>query len=136
MLKSLSSSLNTFSASIAIALSFIHIWRFLFSRVLTSLNLAQNHLCGVDRIGQGTYDASGITSLADALRVNASLTSINLSNNSLKDEGIKVVCEALQSNKETTKLASLNMSGNGIGPAGAKAVAAMAAVVASLTRVR
>ena len=43
-----------------------------------------------------------------------------------------MICEAVQSNKET-KLASLNVGRNEIGPAGAKSVAAMAAVIASLT---
>ena len=65
----------------------------------------------------------------------ASLTKLNLGSNLLKDEGVKVVCEALQSNKET-KLASLNVASNSVGPVGAKAVAAMAAVVVSLRSVR
>ena len=71
--------------------------------------------------------------MADALRVSPSVTELNLFNNSIKDEGVTAICEALQSNKET-KLASLNIVSNSIGPAGAKSVAAMAAVVASLTR--
>ena len=69
---------------------------------------------------------------ADAILLTAdlaSLTNLNLGRNSLKDEGVKVVCEALQS-KVGTKLKSLNVAFNGVGPVGAKAVAAMAAVVA------
>eukprot|EP00900_Chrysochromulina_parva_P004893 jgi/Chrpa1/14404/Chrysochromulina_OHIO_Genome00021981-RA len=62
------------------------------------------------------------------------LTALNLSSNSLKDEGVNAVCEVIQSNKET-KLASLNFSYNGIGPVGANAVAAMVAVTGGLTRV-
>ena len=69
---------------------------------------------------------------ASLIGVNASLTNLNLQRNSLKDKGVKVICEALQSNKGT-KLASLNVASNGVGPVGAKAVAAMAAVVASVT---
>merc|ERR1711972_585632 len=52
---------------------------------LTSLNLSYNLLCGVNDVnlamcdthkyGSGTYDATGIKAIADALRVNASLTS-------------------------------------------------------------
>ena len=48
----------------------------------------------------------------------ASLTELNLYQNSIKDEGVTAICEALQSNKET-KLASLNIGLNSIGPAGA-----------------
>jgi Ran GTPase-activating protein (RanGAP) involved in mRNA processing and transport len=127
---------------------------------LTSLNLSDNQLCGLDCHGRGTYTAEGITAIADALRVNGSLTKIDvswnifgpegakvfadalrvnggltaldLSNNNLKDEGVSAVCKAIQSNKET-KLASLNFKNNGIGPVGANAVAAMVAVTGALT---
>ena len=64
-----------------------------------------------------------------------SLTELNLYQNSIKDEGVTAICEALQSNKET-KLALLNIGLNSITSAGAKSVAAMAAVVASVTEVR
>ena len=99
------------------------------------MNLASNQLCGVDYAGRGTYTTEGIIAIADALKVTASLTELNMYNNYLKDEGVTAICEALQSNKET-KLASLNVGDNRISPVGAKAVAAMAAVVASLTEVR
>ena len=80
---------------------------------LTSLDLSDTQLCGVTSSGtytgtySGTYTTEGITAIADALRVNGSLTALNLSSNELKDEGVSAVCEAIQSNKET-KLASLN----------------------------
>ena len=64
-----------------------------------------------------------------------SVTELNLFNNTIEDQGVTAICEAVQSNKET-KLASLNVGRNGIGPAGAKSVAAMAAAIASLTSVR
>ena len=70
--------------------------------------------------------------LAPEISVIASVTQLNLHYNSLKDEGVTAICKAVQSNKET-KLASLIISANEVGPVGAKAVAAMAAVVASLT---
>jgi hypothetical protein len=54
-----------------------------------------------------------------------------LSFNNLKDEGVGAICEAIQSNKKT-KLASLNMGQNSIGPVGAKSVAAMLAVTGTL----
>ena len=41
---------------------------------LTSLDLSSNQLCGVNSWGSGTYTADGITAIADALRVNGSLT--------------------------------------------------------------
>ena len=74
----------------------------------------------------------GAAALAPAIAVSASVTELNLYQNYIKDEGVTAICEALQSNKET-KLASLDIGFNSIGPAGAKSVAAMAAVVASLT---
>ena len=37
------------------------------------LDISNNHLC-FDRYGGGTYTAEGITAIADALRVNGSLT--------------------------------------------------------------
>ena len=56
--------------------------------------------------------------------VSASLTELSLLNNNIKDEGITAICEAVQSKKET-KLVSLNIRYNGIGPVGAKSVASM-----------
>ena len=58
-----------------------------------------------------------------------------MSFNSLNDEGVSAVCEAIQSNKET-KLASLNFKNNHIGPVGANAVAAMVAATGSLTKIK
>ena len=40
------------------------------------MNLALNELCGLDWRGEGTYTAEGITAIADALRVNGSLTTV------------------------------------------------------------
>ena len=34
---------------------------------LTSLNVSKNMLCGLNQYGHGTYDASGVTALADAI---------------------------------------------------------------------
>ena len=53
------------------------------SEVLTSINLSNNELCGLDFFGHGTYTAEGIKAVADALSVNGSLTSLNLSSNQL-----------------------------------------------------
>ena len=43
---------------------------------LTSLDLSKNALCDIDIYGRGTYDSTGITALAGALRVCASLTEV------------------------------------------------------------
>jgi hypothetical protein len=106
---------------------------------LTSINLSGNQLCGVyTYFGElrGTYTTVGIAAIAEALRINGGLTALDLSNNYLinylKDEDVSAICEAIRSNKET-KLASLNFKDNGIGPVGAKSVAAMVAVTSSLT---
>ena len=56
-------------------------------------SLSNNHLCGVweeyehgrGRGQKGTYDASGITAIAEALTVNAVLTSLDVSSNNLTD---------------------------------------------------
>ena len=82
--------------------------------------------------GLGPVEAHVISSLAAQ---NVALTSLLLGGNSLKDEGISAICEAIQSNKES-KLASLDISGNSIGPEGVKKVVAMAAAALSLTEVR
>ncbi|KOO34554.1 nlrc3 receptor [Chrysochromulina tobinii] len=99
---------------------------------LTKLDLSDNQMCGLNHVGFGAFTAEGITAMADALRVNGTLTALNLSSNRLNDEDVSAVCKAIQSNKET-KLASLNFKDNGIGPVGANAVAAMVAATGALT---
>ena len=39
-------------------------------------SLDRNQLCGVDEDGEGTYTAEGIIMLSDALKINATLTSL------------------------------------------------------------
>jgi len=100
-------------------------------------------LCGI-KPDQTTVDFSeeGLTPpdailLASDLSqagVTGSLTELNLYRNHLKDEGITAICKAVQSNKET-KLVSLNIGVNQIGPVGAKSVAAMLAITGSLTSI-
>ena len=55
---------------------------FLFC-VLLQLDLAGNQLCGLNWNGEGTYTEEGIKALADAVAVNASLTSCNVLKNSM-----------------------------------------------------
>jgi hypothetical protein len=92
---------------------------------LTSINLSKNRLTNFGG------DMTGIKELAAALGVNGGLTALDLSFNNLNDDSVSAVCKAIQSNKET-KLASLNMGANSIGPVGAKSVAAMVAVTGTL----
>ncbi len=100
-------------------------------------------LCGIRR-DQTTADFSSkglqppdaillASDLSQAI-VTGALTALDLYLNGLKSEGVRAVCKAIKSNKET-KLASLNMGRNSIGPTGANAVAAMVAVTGGLTSI-
>ena len=104
--------------------------------MLTSqLHLSHNQLCGLDKYGRGTYTAEGITAIADALKVTASVTKILVSRNRLGDEGATILCNALRESK-VTNVQELDLSFNGIHTEGAKALAAMAGAIASVTSVR
>ena len=76
--------------------------------------------------------AEGAKALADALRVNASLTLLNLGGNKVGDDGATAIAQAVKSNT-TCKLAELVLYDNGIGTAGAEALADMLSVSAPLT---
>lgn len=101
---------------------------------LTTLNLAKNRLCDVHfnfnaanevRDGRytGTYTVEGIAALADGLRGNRSLTTLNLAENLIGDEG----CVALAPALSHTQIASLNLHMNDMGVTGANALAAVVA---------
>ncbi|KAK3270513.1 hypothetical protein CYMTET_21093 [Cymbomonas tetramitiformis] len=102
-----------------------------FNTSLNTLDLNSNQLCGLNFDGKGTYDASGIKVLAEALVFNTSLNTLKLSNNELcgvdqrgvgtyNASGIKALADALAFN---TSLNTLDLDWNGIGPEGAKALA-------------
>ena len=80
----------------------------------------------------------GAKAVADYVSVSASLTKISLAENNLAEEGTKVICDVVKGN---TTLKELNLAGgftsgtNIGGPAGAKHVADMLGVNASLTKV-
>ena len=108
--------------------------------VFTSqLNLSGNALCGVHPyIDACTYTAEGIKAIANALKGNASLTSLLLGDNYLGDKGVEALSVGL---KESKSLATLDLSNkNGystkFGPAGAATLASAIAVMASITSVR
>ena len=103
--------------------------------MVLQLNLSGNELCGLDNDGGGTYNAEGITAIADALRVNGSLTKMSLAQNELEEEGTKAICEALEQNTTLKDLDIMGWSGSNIGgPAGAKHVAKMLGVNGSLKK--
>ena len=89
-----------------------------------------NSITKLDLIGQ--IGVEGGMVVAGLIPVMGGLKELNIAGNSIMDEGITAICNAVQGNKET-KLASLNVSFNYISSVGATAVAAMVAVTGSLT---
>jgi Ran GTPase-activating protein (RanGAP) involved in mRNA processing and transport len=75
--------------------------------VVTTLYLAANS------IGEGAK------AIAEALKVNAVVTTLSLRNNTIGDEGAKAIAEALKVNAVLTKLW---LGGNIMGDAGIQAV--------------
>ena len=76
--------------------------------------------------------------MADALRVNASVTRLLLKNNNLGPQGAQHLSEALKVNKSVTELDISNVGGSfdgAIKAEGAKYVAEMLSVNASITQV-
>jgi hypothetical protein len=67
-----------------------------------------------------TLGIDGAKALADALKVNSTITSINLSNNNVGVDGAKALAAALKVNSTIT---SINLSNNNVGVDGAKALA-------------
>ena len=85
-------------------------------------------------IGRNSIGPAGAKSVAAMAAVVASVTKIFVGGNKLGDQGATVLCDALRESK-VTKVQELDISSNRIGPEGAKAVAALAASMASLTSV-
>ena len=85
----------------------------------------------LDLSGKKLHVASTIV-IASLISVNGGLTELSIYGSHVGDEGVRAICEAIQSSK-ATKLTSLNFGYNGIGPVGANAVAAMVAVTGALT---
>ena len=75
----------------------------------------------------------GAAVLAPAIAVCASLTKMLVGGNQLGDEGTTILCDALRESK-VTKVQVLDLYGNDIGPDGAKAIAALCTVCASMTQ--
>ena len=75
----------------------------------------------------------GAKAMAELVSVTASVTKILVGGNNLRNEGTIILCDALRVST-VSKVQELGLSSNGIGPDGAKAVAALCAAMASLTR--
>ena len=60
--------------------------------------MAANQLCGVSRDGYGTYTAEGINAIAEALKLNGSLTSLDVGDNEIGAEGAEAIAETLKLN--------------------------------------
>ena len=73
---------------------------------------------------------AGATSIAEAIKVNKTLANLNLSGNGISDAGATSIAEAIKVNKT---LADLNLSGNGISDAGATSIAEAIKVNKTLT---
>jgi hypothetical protein len=70
---------------------------------VTKLDLAFNQLCGLDGRGCGTYTAEGITKLCEGLKESA-VTSLNLNRNHLGPEGGAALAEGLKGNSTLRSL--------------------------------
>ena len=111
------------------------------------LDLSSNQLCGLyyDHNGdlQGTYTAKGITAIANALKVTASLESLNLFSNMLDVESAGMLLK-VKAEKPTLRTlcgltheeTQLNLSYKGLGAGDAKLLAPEISIMASLTSVR
>ena len=83
-------------------------------------------------LSRNSLGPDGAKALAPAL-VRGSLTKILVGGNELGDEGTTILCDALREST-VSKVEVLSLNSNGIGPDGAKAIAALCAVRASLTK--
>jgi hypothetical protein len=83
-------------------------------RAILSLNLAKNKI--------GGWEAeTGVQALADMLQVNSTITDLNISENRLDGECIKILAPVISGNGAMT---SLNLASNELGVKGAKIIAA------------
>ena len=73
------------------------------------MDISGNQICGLDKWGSGTYDASGLAALAKSI---GNLKELNISSNSLQAKGAEVLVPDLEA---SGALASLDISGNDIG---------------------
>ena len=109
------------------------------------LDLSKNQLCGLNSFGEGTYNAEGITAIADALRVTASLTVTDMRYNNLDTESATMLANVAKEKgislcgitpEQTEADFNCYKTGMYMQPADAILLTADLAVRASLTEVR
>ena len=108
------------------------------SKTIQSVDLSNNALAGLNLSGHGTFHAEGVEAIAGALHVSASLTVLILKDNGLGPQGAKHLSDALKVNKSITELDISNGRGSSSGDIkaeGAKYIAEALLVNASLTSV-
>ena len=71
-------------------------------------------------LSNNSIDDDGAKAIAESLKVNTVLTRLILGGNSIGDDGAKAIAEAL---KDNTVLTKLSLQGDSIGVDGAKAIA-------------
>ena len=116
------------------------------------INLSNNALCGLRYVdgGQykGAYTAEGITAIANALKVTASMTRVDVRGNGIVGDGASQLSAAVLANvkievfneipvKEmrADSFTELDLSEKNIGVAGGMVVAGLLPVMASLTNI-
>jgi Ran GTPase-activating protein (RanGAP) involved in mRNA processing and transport len=106
------------------------------NETITKLNLVHNTIgpAGVKALvnaltkittldlGVNSLKDEGVKVLADALKTNTTITTFNLSDNTIGPQGVKALVDALTENKRT-KITTLNLSYNKIGLQGVKVLA-------------
>ncbi|KAF9948443.1 hypothetical protein BGZ72_009648 [Mortierella alpina] len=72
------------------------------------------------KVAPGSVGGKDFTAIAEVLKVNSTLTTLDLQNNNIRDDEAKALAEALKTN---WTVATLNLENNSIGSDGAKALA-------------
>ena len=110
--------------------------------VFTSqLDLSGNTLCGINHYtGAGTYTAEGINAIADALKGNASVTSVSLLANRFDDETVAMLLKLKEEKPNLITLCGFKpdqaeLAAGGLTPQDAKLLAPEILVHASVTKI-
>lgn len=114
----------------------------------SQINLSDSQLCGLNWKGEGTYTVEGIAAIADALKVNASVTRVDVRLNGITGEGASQLSAAVLANanievfneipiKEmrANSLTELDLNEKSIGTEGGMVVAGLLPAMASLTTI-
>ena len=98
------------------------------------MDLSSNRLRGINALNRGTHTSEVIQAIADALRVNVSLTECDLCYIQLGERGWCTVFDALRDNPQN-RVSKWTLSGQNINPTITKSLSAYVAVSPSLTEV-